>query len=216
MGHVPHLYVPGPWREPTIEPARESVEHLDRVLRIRSGETVSYTDGAGTVGEGIWESSGLRRGPERTLSRPSPDLTMAVAAPRSAARQRFVVEKLAELGARRLVWLETDLGSGHARKPEKVRAWTIAALEQSRGAHLLEVGDHEQWEDLERPLFVAIPGAGALADVAVPPSLTLAIGPEGGFAADEVPADAHPVGLGNSVLRVETVAVAAAALLLAR
>ena len=102
MGHLPHLYVPGPWLEPTIEPARESVEHLDRVLRIRSGETVSYTDGAGSVGEGIWESPGLRRGPERTLSRPSPDLTMAVAAPRSAARQRFVVEKLAELGAKHI------------------------------------------------------------------------------------------------------------------
>lgn len=141
MGHLPHLYVPGPWREPTIEPARESVEHLDRVLRIRSGETVSYTDGAGTVGEGIWESPRPRRGPERTVSRSTPDLTMAVAAPRSTVRQRFVVEKLAELGARWLVWLEADFGSDHPRKPEKVRAWAIAGLEQSRGAYLLEVGD---------------------------------------------------------------------------
>jgi 16S rRNA (uracil1498-N3)-methyltransferase len=141
---------------------------------------------------------------------------MAVAAPRSTVRQRFVVEKLAELGARRLVWLEADFGSDHPRKPEKVRAWAIAGLEQSRGAYLLEVGEHEPWEDLDRPLSVAVPGAGALADVSVPPSLTLAIGPEGGFAADEVPVDAHPVGLGNTVLRVETAAVAAAALLLAR
>ena len=73
-----------------------------------------------------------------------------------------------------------------------------------------------RWDELERPLLVALPGTDPLAALAIPPSLTVAIGPEGGFAATEIPADALPVGLGTTVLRVETAAVAAAAVLLAR
>jgi RsmE family RNA methyltransferase len=216
VGHRPHLFVPGPWLEPVIESSPGTIDHLDRVLRVRSGDAVSYTDGAGMVGDGVWESSLLLRGPERRVSRPVPALTMAVAVPKSIDRQRFVVEKLGELGVARLCWLDAEFGSGHPRKQDKTRTWAVGALEQSRGAYLLEVGGLVRWDELERPLLVALPGADPLAALAIPPSLTVAIGPEGGFAATEIPADALPVGLGSTVLRVETAAVVAAAVLLAR
>lgn len=216
MGHVPHLFLPGPWKGDTITPPSGTVAHLERVLRLEGGDPVSYTDGRGTVGNGVWRSSLVERGSEHGVEAPPTDLTVAVAAPRGGERQRFIVEKLAELGVRRLCWLETRFGSGHPRKPEKARAWAIAALEQSRGAHLLEVGGTAGWEALDRPLFVAQPGAAPLAAIALPPAPTLAVGPEGGFAPDELPTDATAVGLGPHVLRTETAAIAAAAIILAR
>lgn len=220
MAHVPHIYVPGPWGEATIDPPPQTAAHLERALRLGEGASIAYTDGRGTVGAGTWRSSRLTRGPERVVPAGPVQLTMAVAAPRSVERQRFVVEKLGELGAARLVWLDTRFGEGHPRRPEKTRSWAVSALEQSRRAQLLDVVGPMAWEDLDRPLFVAQPGAadptGVLADAGLTGSLTVAIGPEGGFAPGELPTDSTAVGLGDGVLRIETAAIVTAALVLVR
>ena len=44
----------------------------------------------------------------------------------------------------------------------------------------------------------------------------VAIGPEAGFAEEEIPADALRFGLGGRILRVETAAIVAAAVALSR
>lgn len=216
MAHVPHLFLPGPWHGATITPSAGAVDHLERVLRSGDGHPVSYTDGRGTVGSGVWRASLVVRGSEHLVKAPSIHLTLAVAAPKAADRQRFIVEKLGELGVRGLRWLDSRFGSGHPRKPEKVRSWAISALEQSRGAHLLEVDGPTPWEALDRPLFVAHPGAASLAETPLPASPTVVVGPEGGFGPDEPPADATLVGLGPRTLRTETAAIAVASIVLAR
>ncbi|HSO49781.1 MAG TPA: RsmE family RNA methyltransferase, partial [Acidimicrobiia bacterium] len=134
-------------------------------------------------------------------------LTLAVAPPASRDRCRFLVEKLSELGVARLVWLATSHGEGRSPHAGKTDLWAASALEQSRGGWLMEVGtDLVSWDDLDRPLVVAVPGGGS--DVFE--VRTVAVGPEGGLDPAEIPADAASIDLGSTILRVETAAVIAA------
>jgi 16S rRNA (uracil1498-N3)-methyltransferase len=213
MGRVPHIYLPAPWPEDLVPLPAATAAHLTRVLRLAPGAPLSYTDGAGRVGAGTLASAAVARGDERREPPPEPPLTVAVAPPRTAARARWIVEKLAELGVDRLAWLETERGEGRAPRAAKAHAWAAAALEQSRGAHLLGVDGPVSWADLQPPLLVAMPGADPLPTVAG--AATVVIGPEGGFDPEEVPEAAVGFGLGRRILRVETAAVVAATRLLA-
>ncbi len=213
MGHVPHLYLGAPWPDAAIPLPDDTRHHLERVLRIRPGASVSYTDGAGTVGDGRIDGGHVVRGEERSVAPPAPAVTVAVAPPRSKDRARFVVEKLAELGIDRLVWLITRHGEGKPPPWPRSRAWAEAALEQSRGAHLMGIAGPTPIAELTAPLWVATQGA------ELPPAtdtaVTLAVGPEGGFSAGDTAPGATPVGLGSRVLRTETAAVVGATLVLA-
>ncbi len=212
MPHVPHLYLQGPWEGPELELTGPATHHLQRVLRRADGAAVTYTDGAGAVGEGTLHGASVRRGDERVEPAPTPAVTLAVAALRSADRARFLVEKLAELGVDRLVWVTAEHGQGRPPRAEKAHAWAVAALEQSRGAHLLAVGGPLAPAGIAGPLWVADPAGGP--PPSEPGGVTVLVGPEGGLVAGEAPAHARPVGLGPRVLRTETAAVAAALLAL--
>ncbi len=178
------------------------------------GEPVTYTDGCGTVGRGTLAPGGVVRGDEESRPAPAPRLTLAVAPPRAAERARFLVEKAAELGVDRLLWLSSRHTQGRVPRGDRTAAWACGALEQSRGAWLLEVGGPLPLHELETPLWVLQKGAPP------PPPATanviLAVGPEGGLAAAEVPDWAALVGVGERVLRVETAALAGSVLALDR
>lgn len=207
MKHVPHLVVGAPWREETLELTVIQWRHLTKVLRMGRGEKVTYTDGLGNVGEGQLANHSIERGSEDTVKRPT-RLTVAVAAPSNKDRQRFLVEKLAEIGVERLLWLETRHGTNRVSSPSKMFAWVLAATEQSRGAWLMEVGrDPVKLTDLEPGWVACHPGG----NTAVPVTDTVVIGPESGFAEDELPDDARLWDLGPTILRVETAALVAVA-----
>lgn len=214
--HVPHLYLPPPWGDGDIALSAEARHHLQRVLRRAPGSTVTYTDGLGTIGEGALGEGCVVRRSETAVPR-GDLLACAVAPPHRTERARFLVEKLAELGVDRLVWLRCRHAEGAPPRPEKAGAWAVAALEQSRGAHLMEIAGPVGWSDLGDPRFVVVAdAAGSAAEEALPVrgDLTIAVGPEGGFAEGEVPAGAMRLGLGDRVLRTETAAIVAAGLAL--
>ena len=206
MKHIPHLYLPGRWEGETLEAGSEQIDHLGRVLRLDDGSEVTYTDGAGTFGQGTWRGGSISRSREERRERPS-SLLVATAPPSSRDRVRFLVEKLAEVGVEQLLWLSTNHGVRRVPPLKKQRSWAVSALEQSRGSWLMGVSDgFVDWESLKRPLAVCVPGgSGAGTDFR-----TVAVGPEGGFSDDEVPADAVAVDLGPTILRVETAALVAA------
>ncbi len=211
MAHVPHLYIPGPWGTDTLLLDPDHLHHLTRVLRIGDERPVSYTDGAGRVGRGRLEGASIVRGEERSIDR-TRVITVAVAPPDSRERARFLVEKLAELGVARLVWLETTRGQGRPPRTERTVAWAVGALEQSRGGWLMESSETMVAMDaLPRPLLVAAPGGDSAAPKVT--RATVAVGPEGGWAPDEIPADAICIDLGPTILRVETAAIVAATML---
>lgn len=211
MRHIPHLLA-------VIESESEHAglsptqwRHLSKVLRLGAGETVTYTDGRGRLGRGSLAERSVLRGEEWEVPRPT-DLIMAVAPPANRHRQRFLVEKLAELGVARLRWLRTKHGTGRVAAEQKLQAWVASAVEQSGGAWLMEATpDLVELGDLDRPLVACNPGGGR----ETPPARTVAIGPEGGFAPGELPDDVETWDLGPTMLRVETAAVVAAARVLA-
>ncbi len=216
MPHTPHLYLSAPWEEGEISLTDDHANHLRRVLRLADGAPLSYTDGHGTMGEGVLEDGFVRRGRESHFSRPEPDVSVAVAPPRTANRVRFLVEKLAELGIDRLTWLETQHGEGRPPPAAKAAAWARSALEQSRGAWVLELDGPISVGDL--PVMPTLWVAER--ESQPPPSVVeggiLVIGPEAGFAEGEIPTTAKRLGLGVRVLRVETAAVVGATVLLDR
>ena len=210
MGHVPHLYIPPPWEAESLSLPDAQLHHLRKVLRLQSGAPVSYTDGRGLQGWGVLRGERVERGEERETPRPT-DVSVAVAPPTSRHRARYLVEKLGELGVEALLWLRTRHGEGRPPSPAKVLAWSVSALEQSRGAWLMET-ESVDWDQLsDRVLVVADPAGESTVPSLVRPILV--IGPEGGLSEDEIPASALRMCLGSTVLRVETAAVVGAALL---
>lgn len=207
MKHVPHLVLPPPWSGSTLELPERKARHLTKVLRMQTGEKVSYTDGMGMVGSGVLAGESIERGEEGSVSRPT-DLTVAVAPPAKKDRQRFLVEKLAELGVARLLWLETRHGETRIASGPKQLSWVEGAVEQSRGGYLMETSDDlVELPDLEGRVAVCRQaGSPEPGEVDV-----VAIGPEGGFADSELPEDTRLWSLGPTVLRVETAAVVAVA-----
>jgi 16S rRNA (uracil1498-N3)-methyltransferase len=199
--------VSAPWEGQKLGLSVVQWRHITKVLRMKSGQAVTYTDGLGTIGKGILGPQLIDRGEEETVPRPR-DLTVAVAPPANKDRQRFLVEKLAELGVARLLWLETKHGQERVANSAKVFSWVLSAVEQSRGAHLMETSAAVlRLEDLTGRLVVCHPGG----DTAAPGEAdVVAIGPEGGFADDEIPQGARLWDLGPTVLRVETAAIVAA------
>ena len=210
------------------------LRHLLDVLRLRSGELVAASDGAGRwvpcrVAAGA-PLQGSRRadpagalvpdGPVRSGERPAPDVTVAFA-PTKGDRPEWVIQKLTEIGVDRIVPLRTSRsvvrwdGERGAKAVERLRRVAREASAQCRRPWLPEVTDVSRLDEVAElagaPL--ALTDAGGTA-----PDLgrhVLAIGPEGGWDDNERTAFGAAVGLGPTVLRAETAAVVAGTLLCA-
>jgi 16S rRNA (uracil1498-N3)-methyltransferase len=207
MGHVPHLFLPGPWEGDRVEVSDQQRHHVEKVLRADVGSEVGYTDGQGLVGAGRYGSGVVIRGDEAPVPRPS-DLIVVAAPPDNRDRARFMVEKLAEMGVRELRFLETRHGQGRPPRPDRAHSWAVSGMEQSRGAWLLRIADGSvTLADLEQPYAVCDPSGSR----DLPSARTVVIGPEGGWAPGEVPDDSRLWSLGDTVLRLETAVLVAAA-----
>lgn len=202
------------------------IHHL-KVRRAREGEGVELLDGAGLSGTGVLVRAGAKwmveiRSAERGPAQP--ELTLAVAA---GDRERFtwMTEKAVELGVTRLVPLETARTAGVASriKQSHITKLRRVALEATKQCGAVWAPAVEQPVSLARFLAEPLHGHGWLTDPggAAPPvhldnaSLTILVGPEGGFSPEEREAvraaEYHPVTLGLNTLRFETAALAAAA-----
>lgn len=197
-----------------LELDTETVHHLRRVLRLRDGDEVSVSDGDGgwrmTSVVPLSGSLGLEpTSPVVVEPAPSDLLEVAVAIPKGD-RVDWLVQKVAELGADRILLLHAD-NSVVRWKPERAkkqlgRLQRIAdeACRQSRRVHLLTVEGPVDAQTILPSYAVAEPG-GRRVTVS---DRQVAIGPEGGWSSSELEIARDQVDLGANILRTETAAVA--------
>lgn len=225
------LVTPGELDGERCEVRGTAYRHLFRARRLATGESVRLVDGAGRARTGRVARVGrdaatLELGPEAPSREPPVALTLLVGTLRPQ-RASWLVEKATELGVAAVRLLATergarDLGAGTF---ERLRRVAASAVEQCGRARLPEVTGVHPWSDLSRLVAdcaarwicqagVAGEPAGAPRGVAG----CVLVGPEGGWTAAELAAAAalgcRPLTLGPRPLRVETAALAAAALLL--
>jgi 16S rRNA (uracil1498-N3)-methyltransferase len=210
----------------------DDAHHLGRVLRLRAGEEVIVSDGAGHWARTSWsgdESTGLTArhgaagpggdGSVQFEPAATPALTVAFA-PTKGERPEWVVQKLTELGIDCIVPLVSARsvvrwsGSrGHAAVA-RLRRVAREAAGQCRRVWLPEIADVLPFGALAG---LGAPGAVVLAQLSGDrPSaaqLVVAVGPEGGWSGDELTSGLPTVGFGLSVLRAETAAVTAGTLM---
>jgi 16S rRNA (uracil1498-N3)-methyltransferase len=196
--------------------------HLGRVLRLRPGEVVTVSDGVGNWRACRWRGTELELavdGPVRTMAGTAPPISIGFA-PVKGDRPEWTVQKLTELGVDVIVPLRTvrsvviwdgERGSGHL---DRLRRVAREAAAQARRCVLPDITDVRAPADV---VGMEPGGRVALAEPGGDPvSLerpTILIGPEGGWDPTELTGDPPLVGLGPFILRAETAALTAAALL---
>jgi 16S rRNA (uracil1498-N3)-methyltransferase len=156
-------------------------------------------------------------------------LTIAAAVPK-AARADWMIEKLSELGTDIFIPLIAQRSVVVPQGKGKMDRWRRLAEESARQSGrqgvmtiepvtpLEEILKHRK--DLDEAHWVLSIDDGATSIIsslaAMPAKLTVLIGPEGGWTPGELTefaaADIHPMRLTDTILRVETAAVAVAAI----
>ena len=207
----------------------DEARHLARVMRCAVGDEVVVFDGSGTAWRARVASIGrdevmLDMGEAVTASRLTRvPLTLAVALPKGE-RQKWLVEKLTELGVERLVPLATVRGVAEATPAavERLSRGVVEACKQCGRDGLMQIGGPKSIAEVVggtgggAVLLVADRDGAPLEEVATGASQVVAlVGPEGGFTEEELAmieaAGGRRVSLGPHVLRVETAAIALAA-----
>ncbi|MDX5381358.1 MAG: 16S rRNA (uracil(1498)-N(3))-methyltransferase [Rhodobacterales bacterium] len=221
----------------TVPLDRDKAHYLFGVMRLSEGAGVLLFNGR----DGEWlarvAEAGKRGGmllceaQTRPLRMP-PDLWLLFA-PIKKARTDFIVEKAAEMGAARIVPVQTDFTNAERIRQDRLQAHAVEAAEQCGGTYVPEVSDLVRldrlladWPEGRQLMFCdeGFADGGAAADPAPilpgrapgqpPQPWAILIGPEGGFSPAErarlhnLPFS-HPVSLGPRILRADTAAVAA-------
>ena len=221
-----------------VEVTGDEAHHAVAVRRLREGEPVVLTDGAGTRATGMVSSTGKRVfavvvEDVEQVPRPRPSVTVVQALPKGE-RGELAVEVLTEVGVDRIVpwaaarsvavWRGERAAKSHARWQATARE----AAKQARRAWFPEVPALASTAEVARlvgaadlALVLHEEATEGLGTLAVPDGeLLLVVGPEGGLTDEEVAAfeaaGAHAVRLGAEVLRTSTAGVAAVAALLSR
>ena len=228
--------------EPGMEPGADGVlppeesAHAARVLRLRPGEEVRLIDGAGRAFAGeltrVAEKETRFVIREEAPSRePGVRLTVYHGLPK-ADKLEWIVQKLTELGAARIVPVETRYCVAKGKPGKDARLARIAreAVKQCGRSACPEIAAPMRFSDAladmrARELMLmpweAARGrtlARALEERPQARDIGLFIGPEGGIAPEEAAAaeeaGAIAVTLGERILRTETAAIASAAVVL--
>ena len=199
----------------------DDFHHLAKVLRLRSGESVSVSDGRGSWRICTYEMSAALAIDDSVVHIETNlrSLTVAFSVTKND-KPDLVIQKLTELGIdhivpiiteRSIVRWDSDKGAKNQARWQKIAR---EAAMQSRSVFLPTI--HEVYPSVEKfvdtygpNIAVADPEGGALtANIT-----TLVIGPEGGFTHQEMDLMPQRVSLPGGILRAETAAVAAGVML---
>jgi len=222
-------------RSGRAEISGDDARHLTRVLRVEAGQRYEISDNRNVYLAEI-DTARKEHVTFRTLEKlaaPAPTVRMVLcAALIKFDHFEWMIEKATELGVSEIVPVETirserGLERAAHKRVERWRRIALEASQQSRRAFLPDVSEPEPLLDAlsreasyklaldensaARPLNAALPSARDRQD-----TVAMLIGPEGGWTEDEraqfAAAGWSPVSLGPLILRAETAALAALAI----
>ena len=209
--------------------------HMVNVLRARPGQEVILCNGDGTDCICRIEEIGKKSAALRVLSR-EPNLcetaseVVAFVGLLKGDNTELEVQKLSELGVKRVVpfYSENTVAKADAKKIERLNRVALESTKQCGRAYVLKVEQAVPFAEIfgrefDRMLFLcefekqrSIPEA--LAGVETGSRVGFIVGSEGGFTAAEAElaqnAGALSVSLGRRILRAETAAIAAGAVVM--
>src|SRR6056297_865301 len=216
-----------------VELSADEAAHANRVMRVKPGDSIELFDGKGcqaiatvvkTTRNGCCcdaqSAVGVSREPERFV-------TGATALPKGD-RAKAMVERLTELGVKRLVPLLTDRTQGNRQLTSwctKLERVTVEACKQCGRNELMEIAGPIESDAFiancdSRLRLIADPAGEPVRIGSDPAALDVSvlIGPEGGFSREEytlaVDHGFAPFSLGPRIYRIETAAIAMATLLI--
>ncbi len=207
----------------------EEFAHMTHVMRKKVGDVVRVVDGLGHAFDA--KLSGINRKSARGMivssysgyNESSTDVTLGVGVLKNPSKYDFLVEKVTELGARRIIPLITERTIPSHAKVGRWRKLALAAMKQSGRSYLPSVSELMTLDELlaqrdgfalriiAHEEFLETPRLSSSAG-----SVLILVGPEGGFSPEEVErcrgGGFHTMYLGERRLRTETAAVVMAAL----
>ena len=216
----------------------DHAEHLSRVLRAQVGQEYDVATPSGvrlgkivSVKEGCVDFLLGDFLPDPVSAPCEVTLTLAIF---KFDRMEWAIEKCAELGVSRILPFvaartEKHLAQAAAQRVERWRRLTLQVSEQSRGLKPAEVADPVRLEEVlateasmrivlseTESSAVSLHSRLLAARLGPPASVVLAIGPEGGWTPGELrkfeQSGWESASLGSTILRAETAAIAALAI----
>lgn len=218
----------------------DEIHHIKDVLRLKVGAPVAIFNGAGDEALGRIQSTDKSRitiaveSIKRNLT-PAANITLACAIPKKA-KFEFIIEKVTELGVQEIIPLITQRteirldAKGRDAKLKRYQAVAVNAAKQSQRSTVSQIQPPTRFVDF---LATVSPSATLcipcllgerqyIADVLTQwqakekgSRIVFCIGPEGDFTPAEVQAaidkNAIPLSLGETVLKVDTAAIACVA-----
>ncbi|MBD3676822.1 MAG: 16S rRNA (uracil(1498)-N(3))-methyltransferase [Rhodobacteraceae bacterium] len=207
--------------------SRDQAHYLFGVMRLGEGDAVALFNSR----DGEWRAEiteARKKAGELTCVdqtaplRMPPDLWLLFA-PIKKARTDFIVEKAAEMGAAKIVPVQTEFTNSERIRQDRLQAHAIEAAEQCGGTYVPEVAELqrldrllEAWDPARRILWAdeGLADHSAQTRPEGEGPWAILIGPEGGFSPAERARLAalpfvQPVRLGPRILRADTAAVAA-------
>lgn len=209
----------------------DSSRHIVQVLRMKAGEQLRLTDGAGTSYTAAIEKEHKKATVVTILERnyeerPATKSTIAISLIKNTARFEWFLEKATELGIYAIQPLLCARTEKQHYRPDRMKNILISAMLQSQQCWQPLISEPASFDQF---ISKEIPGHKMIAhcmegskthlheEARKHQETIIMIGPEGDFTSDEIERSMvkmfMPVSLGNTRLRTETAGVAAAVIM---
>jgi 16S rRNA (uracil1498-N3)-methyltransferase len=214
-----------------VDLSEDTARHVVSVLRMQEGESIILVDGHGIKAHAEISYTAKKKCSVRILSvevQPDdrPPVSIAVSPVKNTARYEWMLEKLTEIGIRRVIPLLTERTVRERMRADRLESICVSAMLQSQQAWMTEVSAPcslatliQEGDYGIRYIAHCLPETRSVLRYqarSFSPVLML-IGPEGDFTSGEIQSALEagflPVSLGENRLRTETAALVAAVLL---
>ena len=209
--------------------SEEESRHCVKVLRLKKGDEVNFTDGQGNLYQAHIEEANPKKcvlSIQKTLeqvSRSIHHIHIAIAPTKNIDRIEWFIEKAVEFGVQEISFIQCDRSERKQIKLPRIERIALSAMKQSLKFYLPKIHEMTGFREFlkeiigNEQLFVAHLNEGErlfLKEEAVKnQQYCVLIGPEGDFTPQEVTqaieAGFKAVSLGQSRLRTETAGIAA-------